>query len=153
VVSVQVVRFGFDETDQAVGEVGCLRPSGPAGPSVRALPGRPAAALGFALRGDTERARQIAFCWFAPPPRSWAWTQAIAFWAQVAAALGVPDPGWLYDQLTPHAGELAVVGVGGDCGGAADSLLAGLAWRWRPRVGSRSGSTRPQPISRIKTAP
>jgi hypothetical protein len=32
-------------------------------------------------------------------------------------------------QLAPHAGELAVVGVGADCGGAVDSLLAGLAWR------------------------
>jgi DNA-binding SARP family transcriptional activator len=89
----------------------------------------PAAALGFAQRGDTERARQIASCWFAPPPRSWTRVQAITYWAQVAIALGVPDPAWLYDQLAPHAGELAIVGVGLDCGGAVDSLLAGLAWR------------------------
>jgi len=41
----------------------------------------------------------------------------------------VPDPGWLYDQLEPHSGELAIVGIGLDCGGAVDSLLAGLAWR------------------------
>jgi hypothetical protein len=47
----------------------------------------------------------------------------------VATVLGVPDPGWLYDRLAPHAGELAIVGVGADCGGAVDSLLAGLAWR------------------------
>jgi DNA-binding SARP family transcriptional activator/tetratricopeptide (TPR) repeat protein len=130
----------------------------------------PAAALGFTLRGDTERACQIASGWFAPPPRSWAWPQAIAFWAQVAIALGVPDPGWLYDQLVPHAGELAVVGVGGDCGGAADSLLAGLAWRLgRPgeaaaraqaglaletRVASRIWINRTTDlISRINTAP
>jgi DNA-binding SARP family transcriptional activator len=89
----------------------------------------PAAALGFAQGGDTERARQIVSRWFAPPPRSWTWMQAISYWAQVAIALGVPDPGWLYDQLEPHAGELAIVGVGLDCGGAVDSLLAGLAWR------------------------
>lgn len=89
----------------------------------------PAAALGFAQRGDTERARQIVSRWFTPPPRSWTWIQAIAYWAQVATALGVPDPGCLYDQLEPHAGELAIVGVGVDCGGAVDSLLAGLAWR------------------------
>jgi len=130
----------------------------------------PAAALGFALRGDTGRARQIASECFAPPPRSWAWPQPIAFWAQVAIALGVPDPGWLYDQLAPHAGELAIVGVGGDCGGAADSLLAGLAWRLgRPgeaaeraqtgraletRVGSRIWINRTTDlISRINTAP
>ena len=31
--------------------------------------------------------------------------------------------------LAPHADELAVVGSGVDCGGAVDSLLAGLAWR------------------------
>ncbi len=41
----------------------------------------------------------------------------------------IPDPGWLHDQLARHAGELAVVGAGVDCGGAVDSLLAGLAWR------------------------
>jgi DNA-binding SARP family transcriptional activator len=89
----------------------------------------PAAALGFAQRGDTQRARQIASRWFTPPPRSWSRIQAITYWAQVAIAVGVPDPGWLYDQLVPHAGELAIVGVGLDCGGAIDSLLAGLAWR------------------------
>ena len=89
----------------------------------------PAAALAFAQRGDIERARQIATRWFTPPPRSWTWFQAIAYWAQAATALGVPDPAWLYDQLAPHADELAIVGHLGDCGGAVDSLLAGLAWR------------------------
>ena len=89
----------------------------------------PAAALGFVQRGDLDRARQIAARWFAPPPRSWTWLTAIAYWAQVAAALGVPDPGWLYGQLAPHTGELAIAGHVGDCGGAIDSLLAGLALR------------------------
>jgi len=89
----------------------------------------PAAALGFAQRGELARARQITVRWFAPPPRSWTWLTAIAYWAQVAAALGVPDPGWLYGQLAPHSGELAIAGHVGDCGGAVASLLAGLAWR------------------------
>ena len=89
----------------------------------------PAAALGFAQAGDTPRAAEIVARWFAPPPRSWSWIQAIAYWAQVAIAIGVPDPAWLYDRLAGHAGELAVVGSGVDCGGAVDSLLAGLAWR------------------------
>ncbi len=101
------------------------RPDHPSIPHLAA----PAAALGFAQRGDLERARQIASRWFAPPPRSWTWMQPVAYWAQVATVLGVPDPGWLYDQLAPHAGELAIVGHVGDCGGAVDSLLAGLAWR------------------------
>jgi predicted ATPase/DNA-binding SARP family transcriptional activator/DNA-binding CsgD family transcriptional regulator len=99
------------------------RPDHPSIPHLAA----PAAALGFTQHGDLERATQIAGHWFAPPPRSWTWFQPIAYWAQVAAILGIPDPGWLYDQLAPHAGELAIVGMVTDGGGAVDSLLAGLA--------------------------
>jgi len=101
------------------------RPDHPSIPRLAA----PAAALGFTQRGDLERARQIASQWWVPPPRSYTWMQPVAYWAQVAAALGAPDPGWLYDQLAPYAGELAIVGMAGDCGGAVDSLLAGLALR------------------------
>jgi hypothetical protein len=88
----------------------------------------------------------------------------------VATVLGVPDPGWLYDRLAPHAGELAIVGVGADCGGAVDSLLAGLAWRLgradeaaararaglglEQRVGSGTWVSRTRDLlSRISTAP
>jgi len=112
-----------DHAEQLVARLG--RPGHPSIPHVAA----PAAALGFAQCGDLERARQIASRWFAPPPRSWIWMQPIAFWAQVAIAIGVPDPAWLYDRLAPHAGELAIAGGAGDCGGAVDSLLAGLALR------------------------
>jgi DNA-binding SARP family transcriptional activator len=112
-----------DHAEQLAGRV--TQPDHPSVPHLAA----PAAALGFTLRGDLEQAREIASRWFAPPPWSWARPQAIFFWAQVAAALGLPDPPWLYDQLASHTGELAVVGVAGDCGGAVDSLLAGLAWR------------------------
>jgi hypothetical protein len=83
----------------------------------------------LALRGDTRRARDIVERWFAPPPRTWTRIQAIAYWAQVAIELGIPDPGWLYSQLIARTGQLAIVGAGVDCGGAVDSLLAGLAWR------------------------
>lgn len=102
-----------------------VRPDHPSLPHLAA----PAAALGFAQAGDAKRAAEIAARWFTPPPRSWSWIQAIAYWAQVAIAIGVPDPGWLHGQLARHTGELAVVGAGVDCGGAVDSLLAGLAWR------------------------
>jgi hypothetical protein len=112
-----------DHAEQLAARV--TRPDHPSVPHLAA----PAAALGFAQHGDTRRARQVVSRWFAPPPRSWTWLQAIAYWAQVAIALGIPDPGWLYDRLEPHAGELAIVGVGADCGGAVESLLAGLAWR------------------------
>jgi len=43
------------------------QPDHPSIPHVAA----PAAALGFAQRGDLEQARQIASRWFAPPPTSW----------------------------------------------------------------------------------
>jgi DNA-binding SARP family transcriptional activator/ATP/maltotriose-dependent transcriptional regulator MalT len=112
-----------DHAEQLAASV--VRPDHPFIPRLAA----PAAALGFTQRGDVERARQIASQWFAPPPRVWTWMLPMAYWAQVAAIVGVPDPAWLYDQLAPRAGELAIVGMAGDCGGAVDSLLAGLAWR------------------------
>jgi DNA-binding CsgD family transcriptional regulator len=129
------VRFILDSCQMLVtgtladhAEQLAARLAGPDDPSIPHL-AAPAAALGFAQRGDLERARQIASQWFVPPSRWWTWMQPIAYWAQVATALGIPDPAWLYDQLAPRAGELAIVGVAGDCGGAVDSLLAGLALR------------------------
>jgi hypothetical protein len=89
----------------------------------------PAAALGYAERGDERKAREIARKWFAPPPKSWTALQALAYWAQVAYLVGEPDPLWLYEQLLPHSAELTMISIGVDCGGAADSLLAGLALR------------------------
>ena len=99
------------------------RPDHPSIPHLAA----PAAALGFAQRGDLERARQIASRRFAPPPRSYTWMQAIAYWAQAAAMLGVPDPGWLYDRLAPHAGEVAIVGMVTDGGGAVTQVTLNTA--------------------------
>jgi hypothetical protein len=89
----------------------------------------PAAALAYAERGDLERARVLTRQWFTSPPRSWSRLQAVAYWAQVATLTGEPDPQWCYDQLLSHAGELALVGIGADCGGAVDSILAGLVLR------------------------
>jgi hypothetical protein len=89
----------------------------------------PAAALGYGQRGDVSKAREIVAQWFTPPPRSWTLMQPLAYWAQVAHLVGEPDPSWLYEQLQPHSGELALVGIGVDVGGAVDSLLAGLALR------------------------
>ena len=106
-------------------EARLLDPGHPSVPHLAA----PAAALGYAQRGDAERARDITRRWFAPPPKSWTWIQAVAYWAQVAALIGTPDPEPLYEALAPHSGELALVGVGADCGGAVDSILAGLLLR------------------------
>jgi hypothetical protein len=89
----------------------------------------PAAALGYALRGDNSKASEIAAKWFAPPPTTWTYMQPLAYWAQVAYLVGQPDPSCIYEQLLPYSGELALVGNGVDVGGAVDSLLAGLALR------------------------
>jgi DNA-binding SARP family transcriptional activator len=89
----------------------------------------PAAALGYALRGDYSKASEIAAKWFAPPPTTWTYMQPLAYWAQVAYIVGEPDPSCVYEQLLPYSGELALVGNGVDVGGAVDSLLAGLALR------------------------
>jgi hypothetical protein len=78
---------------------------------------------------DTDAARDLARRWFSAPPRTWTWVQPIAYWAQVSAKVGEPDPAWLHGQLLSHTGELALVGIGADCGGSVDSLLAGLALR------------------------
>ena len=100
----------------------------PGHPSVPHL-AAPAAALGYALGSDSQRARDMAKQWFTPPPLAWTWMQAVTYWAQVAALTGTPDPEWCHDALVAHAGEIALVGAGADCGGAVDSLLAGLLLR------------------------
>ncbi len=89
----------------------------------------PAAALAFAQRGDKTKAREIVGRWFSPPLMGWSVMHPLAYWAQVAYLVGEPDPSWLYDRLLPHSGELALIGIGLDAGGAVDSLLAGLALR------------------------
>jgi tetratricopeptide (TPR) repeat protein len=100
-------------------------PSHPSLPHVAA----PAAALGYVQLGEFDRARALVDRTFAAPGRVWTWMLPMALWAQVAAEIGEPDPQWLYDQLLPLAGELALAGIGADAGGAVESLLAGLASR------------------------
>lgn len=101
------------------------RPEHPSLPAIAA----PAAALALCDAGDVERARDLALRRFSEPVRVWTWMLETALWAQVAARVGAPDPQWLYDQLRPFSGELALAGAAVDCGGAVDSLLAGLARR------------------------
>jgi DNA-binding SARP family transcriptional activator len=62
-------------------------------------------------------------------PRDWTWFFAMGAWAEVSAELGVPDPDWLYDELLPFAGDIAIAGTGLDAGGPVDGLLALLAER------------------------
>ena len=61
--------------------------------------------------------------------RDWTWCFTIGGWAEVATALGAPDPAQIYDELAPFAGDIAIAGSGLDGGGPVDGLLAGLAER------------------------
>ncbi|MFF4778824.1 BTAD domain-containing putative transcriptional regulator [Microtetraspora fusca] len=88
---------------------------------------RPAAVLALAESGREDEARGLTARWFAPPPEDWTWMFPMGLWSAVSALIGVPDPGLLYARLLPHAGELAIAGVGLDCGGSVNGLLAGLA--------------------------
>ena len=61
--------------------------------------------------------------------RDWAWFFTMGGWAEVATALGAPDPAQIYVELSPFAGDIAIAGSGLDAGGPIDGLLAGLAER------------------------
>jgi hypothetical protein len=114
-------------------------------------------ALGYVQLGDFEAARALADRCFAPPVRIWTWMLQVAIWSQVAARTGSPDPEWLYGQLLPFSGELALAGIGAESGGAVDSfsphsplVLGGtlrqstaraMAWCWNGGSAPRSGRT------------
>lgn len=61
--------------------------------------------------------------------RDWAWFFTMGGWAEVATALGSPDPAQIYAELRPFSGDIAIAGSGLDAGGPIDGLLAGLAER------------------------
>lgn len=61
------------------------------------------------------------------PRRDWTWFFTIGGWAEVAIALGTPNPAEIYDELIPFAGDIAIAGSGLDAGGPVDGILAGLA--------------------------
>ena len=90
---------------------------------------RPAVVLGDVQAGRDAQARELAARWSAEMPKDWTWMMAIAHWVPVAIRIGIPDPEWLIDELTPFSGDVAVMGIALDCGGAVDSLLAGLHHR------------------------
>ena len=123
----------------------------------------PAAALGFAQRGDLERARQIASCWFAPPPRSFTWLAGDRLLGAGRYRTGGPGPRLAVRPAAPHAGELAIVGMSATAAvpstacwpGSPGALAASmkppnaprLVWNWRPGSAPRSGSTGPKTSS------
>jgi len=90
---------------------------------------RPSVVLGDVQAGRDAQARELAARWSAEMTKDWTWMMAIAHWVPVAIRIGIPDPEWLIDELTPFSGDVAVMGIALDCGGAVDSLLAGLHHR------------------------
>jgi hypothetical protein len=90
---------------------------------------RPAAALAVLDAGDEAGARRLAVRWYGPVPQDWTWMAQVAWWAELAARTGVPDPAAVRDLLAPCAGLLAVAGGVLDCGGSVHALLAGLELR------------------------
>ena len=88
---------------------------------------RPSAVLCLTELGREREARSYLERWWAEPRREWSWGFVMAQWAIVAAALGAPDPAWLYEQLAPWQDQLAVAGTGITCFGSTHGLLAGLA--------------------------
>ena len=56
-------------------------------------------------------------------------TRLIALLERQLDRIGDSDTPRRIRILATLAGELAIIGVGVDCGGAVDRLLAGLAWR------------------------
>jgi len=87
---------------------------------------RAAVSLAYAQAGQIEVAQELAERWAEPPADDWTWMMPMAYWAEVSTLIGVPDPQWVHDAIEPYSGQLAVVGTALDCGGAVDSLLAGL---------------------------
>jgi len=90
---------------------------------------RAAVVLGDVQAGRAAQARELAATWSAEMTKDWTWMMAIAHWVPAAIRIEVPDPEWLIDELTPFSGDVAIMGIALDCGGAVDSLLAGLHHR------------------------
>ena len=81
------------------------------------------------LSADPEQARALVQRGPNSIRRDWTWFFAIGGWAEVSAALGVPDPEAIYDELLPFTNDIAIAGSGLDGGGPVDGLLACLAER------------------------
>lgn len=93
------------------------------------LPVRPLAILAALDLGQEERARAMLRRWGAEIRLDWAADFVLPMWGQVAARLGTPDPGELYERLLPQADLLTVVGTGSSAWSCGHHVLAELAFR------------------------
>ncbi|GAA4193115.1 hypothetical protein GCM10022252_35630 [Streptosporangium oxazolinicum] len=92
-------------------------------------PLRPIAVLAALDSGRPDLARELVARWGTEVADDWIADFLIPVWGLVAAGLGVPDPGELYDRLAPHADQLIVAGTGSAAWGSTHLVLAELAAR------------------------
>ncbi|HEX8005260.1 MAG TPA: hypothetical protein VF482_02415, partial [Trebonia sp.] len=90
-------------------------------------PMRPMAVLATIDAGDEAAARRLTDRWSGWQPSDWSTGFVTAGWGMVAARLGVPDPGVMYERLLPSADELVVMGSQVVCWGVIHQILADLA--------------------------
>ena len=92
-------------------------------------PLRPIAVLAALDSGRPDLARELVARWGTEVPDDWIADFLIPVWGLVAARLGLPDPGELYDRLAPYADQLIVAGTGSTAWGSTHLVLAELAAR------------------------
>jgi hypothetical protein len=93
------------------------------------VPLRPIAVLAALDCADRDLAEALIGRWGADVRDDGAADFLLAVWGFVAARLGVPDPGELYDRLLPYADRLITMGMGSAGWGSYHLVLAELAQR------------------------
>ncbi|MET9242375.1 BTAD domain-containing putative transcriptional regulator [Nonomuraea sp. NPDC003709] len=90
---------------------------------------RPLAILASLDVGHTEQARQLLGRWGVELREDWSADFFFPVWGLVAAQLGTPDPGEMYERLLPIADQPIVLGTGSAALGCVQDVLAELALR------------------------
>jgi DNA-binding SARP family transcriptional activator len=90
---------------------------------------RPLAILASLDVGRTEQARQLLGRWGVELREDWSADFFFPVWGLVAAQLGTPDPGEMYERLLPIADQPIVLGTGSAALGCVQDVLAELALR------------------------
>ncbi|MFG6191609.1 BTAD domain-containing putative transcriptional regulator [Nonomuraea sp. JJY05] len=90
---------------------------------------RPLAILASLDMGRAEQARQLLGRWGVDLREDWSADFFFPVWGLVAAQLGTPDPGEMYERLLPIADQPIVLGTGSAALGCVQDVLAELALR------------------------
>ncbi|MEW1839896.1 BTAD domain-containing putative transcriptional regulator [Nonomuraea angiospora] len=90
---------------------------------------RPLAILASLDVGRTEQARELLERWGVDLREDWSADFFFPVWGLVAAQLGTPDPGQMYERLLPIADQPIVLGTGSAALGCVHDVLAELALR------------------------